>query len=77
MGYVPDFQAIERNAFLESELEERETLSCTVQRLKDEARGKLGRSLGLFSLTPLGDTDEILINNFQATLSDSWLRYLL
>ena len=33
-------QAIERNAFLESELEERETLSITVQRLKDEARGK-------------------------------------
>ncbi|KAI0222217.1 Nuclear distribution protein nudE-like 1 [Lamellibrachia satsuma] len=31
-------QAIERNAFLESELEERETLSITVQRLKDEAR---------------------------------------
>ena len=33
-------QAIERNAFLESELEERETLSITVQRLKDEARGR-------------------------------------
>ena len=33
-------QAIERNAFLESELEERESLSITVQRLKDEARGK-------------------------------------
>ena len=33
------FQAIERNAFLESELEERETLLITVQRLKDEARG--------------------------------------
>ncbi|XP_067673416.1 nuclear distribution protein nudE homolog 1-like isoform X1 [Haliotis asinina] len=31
-------QAIERNAFLESELDEKETLSETVQRLKDEAR---------------------------------------
>jgi hypothetical protein len=30
--------AIERNAFLESELEERESLAITVQRLKDEAR---------------------------------------
>ncbi|GAB6025759.1 NADH:ubiquinone oxidoreductase [Chamberlinius hualienensis] len=31
-------QAIERNAFLESELDEKEALSTTVQRLKDEAR---------------------------------------
>ncbi|KAK2160804.1 hypothetical protein LSH36_127g18066 [Paralvinella palmiformis] len=31
-------QAIERNAFLESELDEKETLAITVQRLKDEAR---------------------------------------
>jgi len=30
--------AIERNAFLESELEEKETMQVTVQRLKDEAR---------------------------------------
>ncbi|XP_022317848.1 nuclear distribution protein nudE homolog 1-like [Crassostrea virginica] len=30
-------QAIERNAFLESELDEKETLTETVQRLKDEA----------------------------------------
>ena len=34
-------QAIERNAFLESELDEKETLSETVQRLKDEARGNI------------------------------------
>ena len=34
-------QAIERNAFLESELDDKETLSETVQRLKDEARGWL------------------------------------
>lgn len=32
-------QAIERNAFLESELDEKEALLDTVQRLKDEARG--------------------------------------
>ncbi|XP_076455263.1 nuclear distribution protein nudE homolog 1-like isoform X1 [Babylonia areolata] len=31
-------QAIERNAFLESELDDKETLTETVQRLKDEAR---------------------------------------
>jgi len=31
--------AIERNAFLENELEEKEELVVTVQRLKDEARG--------------------------------------
>lgn len=34
-------QAIERNAFLESELDEKESLLVSVQRLKDEARGKL------------------------------------
>ena len=34
-------QAIERNAFLESELDDKETLLETVQRLKDEARGEL------------------------------------
>lgn len=32
-------QAIERNAFLESELDEKENLLESVQRLKDEARG--------------------------------------
>lgn len=32
-------QAIERNAILENELDEKETLQETVQRLKDEARG--------------------------------------
>lgn len=32
-------QAIERNAFLESELDEKESLLVSVQRLKDEARG--------------------------------------
>ena len=31
--------AIERNAFLENELEDKEELMITVQRLKDEARG--------------------------------------
>lgn len=33
-------QAIERNAFLESELDEKENLLESVQRLKDEARGQ-------------------------------------
>lgn len=31
---------IERNAFLESELDEKENMLESVQRLKDEARGK-------------------------------------
>lgn len=34
-------QAIERNAFLESELDEKESLLVSVQRLKDEARGRV------------------------------------
>ena len=33
-------QAIERNAFLESELDEKESVLVSVQRVKDEARGK-------------------------------------
>lgn len=33
-------QVIERNAFLESELDEKENLLESVQRLKDEARGR-------------------------------------
>lgn len=33
-------QVIERNAFLESELDEKENLLESVQRLKDEARGQ-------------------------------------
>jgi exonuclease VII small subunit len=41
---IEDFEvklnhAIERNAFLESELDEKETLKGMVQRLKDETRG--------------------------------------
>jgi hypothetical protein len=32
-------RAIERNAFLENELDEKASLQETVQRLKDEARG--------------------------------------
>lgn len=35
-------QAIERNAFLESELDDKESLLVSVQRLKDEARGMAG-----------------------------------
>ena len=41
-------QAIERNAFLESELDEKESLLVSVQRLKDEARGE-GRRLLVLS----------------------------
>lgn len=41
-------QAIERNAFLESELDEKEAMSFMVQRLKDEARGEM---CGVFWLT--------------------------
>ena len=32
-------QAIERNAFLESELDDKESLTVMVQRLKDETKG--------------------------------------
>ena len=32
-------QALERNALLESELDEKDALAVTVQRLRDEARG--------------------------------------
>lgn len=38
-------QVIERNAFLESELDEKENLLESVQRLKDEARGMQTPSL--------------------------------
>lgn len=44
-------QAIERNAFLESELDEKENLLESVQRLKDEARGEGRADL---PLAPLG-----------------------
>jgi len=36
-------QVIERNAFLENELDEKENLLESVQRLKDEARGRITR----------------------------------
>ena len=43
MASLEDFEArmnsaIERNAFLESELDEKETLKTLVQRMKDESR---------------------------------------
>lgn len=38
-------QAIERNAFLESELDDKDYLMESVQRLKDEARGNKTISL--------------------------------
>lgn len=49
-------QAIERNAFLESELDEKENLLESVQRLKDEARGPRAGALFCVSspaLSPL------------------------
>lgn len=42
-------QAIERNAFLESELDEKESLLVSVQRLKDEARGQFQTQQSPFS----------------------------
>lgn len=42
-------QAIERNAILENELDEKETLQESVQRLKDEARGKAINALIFFT----------------------------
>lgn len=44
---------IERNAFLESELDEKENLLESVQRLKDEARGKLSGNLFVYTLFTL------------------------
>ncbi|XP_025776090.1 nuclear distribution protein nudE-like 1 [Puma concolor] len=44
-------QAIERNAFLESELDEKESLLVSVQRLKDEARA-IPNGFGTSPLTP-------------------------
>uniref|UniRef100_A0A8C2FPR4 NudE neurodevelopment protein 1-like 1a n=1 Tax=Cyprinus carpio TaxID=7962 RepID=A0A8C2FPR4_CYPCA len=54
-------QAIERNAFLESELDEKESLLVSVQRLKDEARGMYGlASLNPcnYSYSPTPDNDK-------------------
>jgi len=48
-------QAIERNAFLESELDEKENLAVCVQRLKDEARD-LRQELAVRHQKPDGDT---------------------
>uniref|UniRef100_A0A8C1B485 NudE neurodevelopment protein 1-like 1b n=1 Tax=Cyprinus carpio carpio TaxID=630221 RepID=A0A8C1B485_CYPCA len=50
-------QAIERNAFLESELDEKESLLVSVQRLKDEARD-LRQELAVRESSPTLDTDK-------------------
>lgn len=58
--------AIERNAFLESELDEKESLKVTVQRLKDEARD-LRQELCLKGDEPDNDKaveHQNLMNNF-------------
>jgi len=47
-------QAIERNAFLESELDEKETLKGMVQRLKDETRDLQGELVFKRAATPVG-----------------------
>ncbi|XP_045137053.1 nuclear distribution protein nudE-like 1 isoform X2 [Portunus trituberculatus] len=59
--------AIERNAFLESELDEKEDLKVTVQRLKDEARD-LRQELSIKDC-PEPDNDKALMNhhNHQST----------
>lgn len=44
-------QVIERNAFLESELDEKENLLESVQRLKDEARGQEAAGVAFDPLT--------------------------
>ena len=53
-------QVIERNAFLESELDEKENLLESVQRLKDEARGTLIQNI----LCGFSDSQELLIYSF-------------
>lgn len=52
-------QAIERNAFLESELDEKENLLESVQRLKDEARGSTADLL--FSLPVLVQSNPFIL----------------
>lgn len=50
-------QAIERNAFLESELDDKESLLVSVQRLKDEARGTACSISSVFVHCWLGKRD--------------------
>lgn len=47
---------IERNAFLESELDEKESLLVSVQRLKDEARGTYSPQERLCASLPCSPT---------------------
>ena len=55
--------AIERNAFLESELDEKENLKMVVQRLKDETRD-LRQELNVLNpqLVSRASTDQILLS---------------
>ena len=47
-------QTMERNAFLESELDEKDSLSVTVQRLHDETRGTISYFLvPMFNFTSM------------------------
>ena len=52
-------QAIERNAFLESELDEKESLLVSVQRLKDEARGKIYNLKNIYHLLSLSQSAKL------------------
>ena len=52
-------QAIERNAFLESELDEKESLLVSVQRLKDEARGKIYNLKNIYYLLSLSQSAKL------------------
>ncbi|XP_076366044.1 nuclear distribution protein nudE-like 1 isoform X2 [Tachypleus tridentatus] len=54
-------QAIERNAFLESELDDKETMAMMVQRLKDEARDLRQELLIHQSLSKQGNNNNILV----------------
>ena len=52
-------QAIERNAFLESELDEKESLLVSVQRLKDEARGKIYNLKNIYYLLSISQSAKL------------------
>lgn len=54
-------QAIERNAFLESELDDKETMAMMVQRLKDEARDMRQELLIHQSLSKQGNNNNTLV----------------
>ena len=71
LGSLEDFEsrlhtAIERNAFLESELDDKESLAVMVQRLKDETKGE-------GSLTPAAATEHRCWSKFIVNVVSQWL----